>query len=62
MNKIRIGIFEDFPGPYNPYLASGSVAHYVVEHLWDQVEHALNLHDISVEGDESRNSWIMGVK
>ena len=64
MNKIREGIFRDFPGPYNldySNIASGVVAHYVVQNLWDVVEESLNLHDISVEGDESENSWIMGV-
>ena len=62
MKRIREAIFEDFPGPFNTNLASMRIAHYVVENLWDRIEHAMNLHDISVEGDESQNSWIMGMK
>ena len=61
MEPIKSFIIEVIPSPHNTVLY-GYISDYVIKHVWDEVENAMDLHDVSFVGDESLFSWISEVK
>ena len=61
MEPIKNFIIIEIPSPHG-LVEHGNISNYLIENLWDEVEKAMDLHDVSFVGDESLFSWISEVK